>query len=381
MFTITSLTDEEEQLRDEVRSFLREELDPPGSYRPALGMIAPHDREFSRRLAARGWLGMNLPTQYGGHDRTAVDRFVVVEELLAAGAPVGAHWTADRQTAPTILRFGSEEQKQQFLPAIARGDCGFALGFSEPDSGSDLASVRTRAQQVDGGWAVTGTKVWTTGAHQHEYMMLLCRTSAVDGDAKHAGLSQFLVDLSSPGVKVSPIESLEGARHFNEVSLEDVFVPDDMVLGNVGDGWRQVTSELAYERAGPDRYLSTYPLLEFLLRSQQQVLQDPRTHETVGYLVARFRALRAMSLSVARAIDEGEAPAVQAAVVKDLGTAFEQELLQLVRDLLQEEVISGTDTIFHSLLTEAILSGPSFTLRGGTTEVLRGIVARGIGVR
>ncbi|MFP5372600.1 MAG: acyl-CoA dehydrogenase family protein, partial [Actinomycetes bacterium] len=222
-FGPTVLRPAEEALRLEVRGFLAAELPP--DFRPALGFAGRHDPEFSRRLAARGWVGMALPPEYGGHGRSAVDRFLVTEELLAAGAPVGAHFVADRQTGPALLHYGTEEQRRRFLPGIAAGEIYFSLGMSEPDSGSDLASVRTRATRVEGGWSVTGTKVWTSEAHKNHFFAVLCRTSPVEEGRKHAGLSQLIVDLHAPGVKISPIPFLDGSHHFNEVALEDVFVP------------------------------------------------------------------------------------------------------------------------------------------------------------
>jgi alkylation response protein AidB-like acyl-CoA dehydrogenase len=375
-FRPTVLSPEEEALRAEVRQFLAEELGP--DHRPALGMNARFDPEFSRKLAARGWVGMAMPKEYGGHGRSAVDRFVVTDELLSAGAPIMAHFVADRQTGPNLLRFGTEEQRQRFLPAICAGECYFSLGMSEPDSGSDLASVRTTAVQVDGGWLVNGTKIWTSGAHHNHYFAVLCRTSPLT-DQRHAGLSQLIVDLSSPGVKVSPIPFIDGSHHFNEVVLQDVFVPDDMVLGQIGDGWRQVTGELAYERSGPDRYLSTFNVLRQFVATFADRPPTDEQLRVVGRLSAWFWTIRQMSLAVARSLDAGEAPAVEAALVKDIGTKFEQEVIDVVRAAAETEVDPEGATLFEKLLAEAVLTGPSFTLRGGTTEVLRSIAAKGLG--
>ena len=374
LFTPKALRPAEDQLRRDVRQFLRASLPP--DHRPGLGMSAAHDPAFSEALAEQGWLGMALPSRYGGHDCGAVDRFVVVEELLAAGSPVGAHWVADRQTGPLILKFGTEAQRQRFLPEIAAGRCWFSIGMSEPDAGSDLASVRTRADPTTGGWIVNGTKVWTSGAHQNHYFVVLCRTSPADGD-RHNGLSQMIVDLSSNGLKINPIPFLDGSHHFNEVVLEDVFVPDEMVLGEVGHGWSQVTSELAYERAGPDRYMSVYQLLEQALRHRPSMVRQHA--RAFGRLTAQMATLRQMSLSVAVAIDSGDAPAIQAAVVKDLGTTFEQEAVAVLRDFVDEPLsVDQHRDLFADLLAQATLTGPSFTLRGGTNEILRSIAVKGL---
>ncbi len=233
------------------------------------------DEEFSRRVGAQGWIGMTIPESYGGHGRSVLERYLVTEELLAAGAPVAAHWVADRQIAPSLLRFGSEEQKHSYLPRIARGECFFGLGMSEPDAGSDLAGIRTLARRVEGGWSINGTKLWTSGAHRAHGLVVLVRTSPAENGNRHAGLSQLIVDLPSPGVTIRPILMLSGEHHFNEVVFEDTFVPDLQVLGAVGSGWSQVTSELAFERSGPERWLSTFPLLTAYLDKLRQASSQP----------------------------------------------------------------------------------------------------------
>jgi alkylation response protein AidB-like acyl-CoA dehydrogenase len=377
LFAPADLTEAELELQREVRAFLAREL-PRRTFKPGHGMAAPRDRAFSAKLGQRGWLGMALPTRYGGHERSAVERFVVSEELLRWGAPVGYHWVADRQTGPTINRFGSEEQKQRFLPAICRGELSFAIGMSEPEAGSDLAAVRTRATRVDGGWVVNGTKVWTSGAGESDWFIVLCRTGEASED-RHAGLSQLIVDLRSDGLEVRPIPFLSGHRDFNEVALEDVFVPDELVLGEIGGGWAQNTSELAYERGGPERWLSTYLLLEELVRGHRELFADERAQTVLGDAVARLWAMRRLSLSAARMIDTGEAPAVQSALVKEMGTRFEQDLLLCVQELIELEPVRDGDSPFEALLFEAILSGPSFTIRGGTNEILRSVAAKGLG--
>jgi alkylation response protein AidB-like acyl-CoA dehydrogenase len=372
-FEPSALLPHEERLRAEVREFVAQEF-PFGDYLPHLGINAASSPEFSRRLGERGWLGMVIPREYGGPGRTAVERFVVVEELLAAGAPISAHWVGDRQTAPGLLAYGTEEQKRRFLPAIVSGEYFFCLGLSEPGSGSDLASVRTRATRTDGGWLLNGLKIWTSGAHHAHFMVALCRTSPLEG-AKHAGLSQFIVDMRSDGITVSPIVSLNGFHHFNEVLLEDVFVPDDMVLGEIGSGWHQVTSELAYERSGPDRFLTTFPLLQYFLTFRGRGDLGPEAERQIGRLVARFWVLRNLSLSVARSLDAGKVPVVEAALVKDVGTLFEQEVVDVIRELADGEHDPDGD-LFEQVLVEATITAPTFTLRGGTNEVLRTVAAK-----
>jgi len=374
-FEFTELSDAELMLQAEVRAFLAATL-PRGSFEPGLGMAGRKDVAFSQQLAARGWVGMSLPREYGGGDRSAVDRFIVAEELLRWGAPVGHHWVADRQSGPLLAKVGTPEQKARFLPAICRGELSFCIGMSEPDSGSDLASVVTRATRTEGGWIVNGTKVWTTGAHEHDWMITLVRTS--DAEDRHAGLSQLLIDLHATGVEVHPIPFLDGTSDFNEVVLTDVFVPDTDLVGTEGMGWAQIGQELAFERGGPDRWLSTYLVLEQYLREHDVASLDPAFVEVLGSAVARFWGLRNLSLAVARAIDAHGQPSVQAALVKEMGTRFEQDLLEAVRRLVDVEPTLDSPSLFERLLTNAILTSPAFTIRGGTIEILRSVAAKGL---
>ena len=376
-FSPTELTPAELELQAEVRDFLATEL-PRGSYDPALGMGAGNDKEFSKKMAAKGWLGMALPKQYGGHDRSAVDRFVVVEELLRSGAPIGYHWVADRQTGSVINRFGTEEQRERFLPMICRGEIGFSIGMSEPDSGSDLASVSMRAERGANGWIMNGSKIWTSSAHENDYFVCLCRTSPIEDGNKHQGLSQMLIDLKSPGLEINGIPFLDGSPGFNEVVMTDVFVPDELVLGEVGMGWAQNTSELAYERGGPDRWLSTFGVLEQFVAMHEGTPLGDRAVEMLGASISRYWGLRNMSLAVARMIDQGGAPSVESALVKEMGTRFEQDALLKLTELVDLEPSPQSASLFERMFTAATLTGPSFTIRGGTIEILRSVAAKGL---
>ncbi len=376
-FTPTELTPAELGLQAEVRDFLATEL-PKGSYEPALGMGANHNKEFSKKLAAKGWVGMALPQRYGGHDRSAVDRFIVVEELLRSGAPIGYHWVADRQTGSVINKFGTEEQRERFLPTIAKGEIGFSIGMSEPDSGSDLASVSMRATRTDGGWILNGNKIWTSSAHENDYFICLCRTAPIEDGSKHQGLSQMLIDLQTEGLQINGIPFLDGAPGFNEVVMTDVFVPDENVLGEVGMGWVQNTSELAYERGGPDRWLSTFGVVEQFLATNRDTPMGDRAAEALGSMVARYWGLRNMSLTVARMIDDGAAPSVESALVKEMGTRFEQDTLLKLIQLVDLEPSPEAASLFERMFTAATLTGPSFTIRGGTIEILRSVASKGL---
>ena len=368
-----------EALRVQVRAFLAVEL----ARRPPIERAqswSGFDPAFSRKLGERGWLGLTWPKRYGGHERSALERYVVLEELLAAGAPVSAHWIAERQSGPSLLRYGSEAQKSAILPRIAAGECFFCIGMSEADTGSDLASVRTRATRVAGGWRVNGAKLWTTNAHRCQYMILLGRTAPVDPERRHEGLSQFLVDLSLPGIAIRPIRNLAGEHHFNEVVFDDVALPDDAILGREGDGWSQVTGELAYERSGPERLLSSFALLVELVRMLAGA-SDDRAQIAIGRIGAQLVTLRRMSRSVAGMLQAGADPALEAAVVKDLGALVEQEIPEIARDLLADGPPTQASRKFAEVLAYTTLQSPSFSLRGGTREILRGIIARGLGLR
>jgi alkylation response protein AidB-like acyl-CoA dehydrogenase len=368
------------ELRSAVRGFLAAER-AAGRFVPAVdAWLSGWDESFSRRLAARGWVGMTIPPEYGGPGRSALDRYAVIEELLAAGAPVAAHWVSDRQVVPNLLRYGSEELRRRYLPAIAQGTCYFAIGLSEPDAGSDLAAVRTTGTRVDGGWTVSGVKIWTSGAHRAHALIALLRTGPPDGRQRHVGLSQLLIELDQPGVTIRPIISMTGEHHFNEVVFGDVFVPDAQVVGAIGDGWAQVTSELAYERSGPERLLSTFVLLDTLVGELASRAGDARERDAVGRLVSRLWACRQMSLAVAGALADGEAPEIAAALVKDVGTRLESEIIEAARMLTAVEPDPGGAGI-AGMLARAVLHAPGFTLRGGTNEILRGIVARGLALR
>ncbi|MEZ7236273.1 acyl-CoA dehydrogenase family protein [Rhodococcus sp. GXMU-t2271] len=365
------------ELRAEVRAFLREQIDA-GVFTPGVDTwLARWNTDFTKALAARGWVGMTIPTEYGGQGRTFMERFVVTEELLAVGAPVAAQWVADRQAAPSLLKYGTEEQKQRFLPGIARGEICWAIGMSEPESGSDLASVKTKAVQVDGGWRITGTKLWTSGAHHADAFFALARSAPLDPAHRHAGLSQFIVLLDSPGVEIRPVLSMSGEHHFNEVVLDDVFVPDDLVLGTVGDGWAQVTSELGYERSGPERFMSTFGVLAGAVdeAGAGRLPADPR----IGAFVGRIFGLHHMSRGVSEALQRHENAEVAASVVKVLGTQTEGDIADLADELADESDAPGEG--FAELVRAGVMQRPGFTLRGGTSEILRGVIARGLGMR
>lgn len=377
-FPPATLPREASDVRTSVRRFLETER-ARGTFEPRCSGWMVFDRDFSRRCGEAGLIGMVWPKAYGGGGRSPLERYVVLEEMLAAGAPVGAHWIADRQSGPQILAHGTEALRSEMLPRICRGEATFAIGMSEPDAGSDLANISSRAVPVDGGWRLTGRKIWTTNGHRADYIIGLFRTEPRNAEARHQGMTQFVVDLSSAGIERRPIDDLPGQADFSEIVLDDVFVPDTHVLGTPGRGWELVTSELANERSGPERFLSVYPLLSAVLEAAGQgTLAGARTE--LGRIVTHLAVLRQMSLSVAGRLASGGAPALEAAVAKDLGNELEREIPELVRALSELLPASGGRRV-DALLMASVLAAPSFTLRGGTPEILRNIIARGLGLR
>ena len=369
---VTSLTPREQELQEQVRSFLKARL-APGSYPLGLGMAGAVDPAFSKDLGEQGWLGMSLPTEYGGGGRSAVERLIVVEELLARGAPVGHHWVADRQSGPSIAQHGTEEQKRRYLPGIASGELCFAIGMSEPGAGSDLAALRTSARPVDGGWVVNGMKIWTSGAAHASYILALIRTS----EHKHAGLTQFIVPCDAAGLRISTIPFIDGSRDFCEVFFDEVFLSDAQRLGDVGGGWAQNISELALERGGVDRWMTLMPLL-----NQWVAAGAPRHDEAacadLGLIAARGWAFRSMSLSIARMVDDGMFPVTEAALLKEMATRFEQDCVRTVAKHLGRVPDLWSPDPFESLLARAMLVSPSWTIRGGTVEILRNLIAKAV---
>jgi len=365
------LTDGIREAADQVRATVRglvAEWREAGRFTPRTdNWMRGFDLDFSKRLSELGLIGMTWPAAYGGGERSNVERLAATEELLRAGAPVAAHWIADRQIGPAILRHGSERLRREILPGIVAADYLFCLGMSEPGAGSDLASVTTRATRADGGWQVRGRKTWTTGAHRSTHMYLLARTE--DTGRKHQGLTEFIVDLDSPGVHVSPIIDMTGEHDFNEVTFNDVLVPDHRVLGTVGNGWRQVVEQLSFERGGPERVLSSYPLLAQCAERLPATASDRQLTE-LGGLTARLATLRRLCLTVAEELDAGTAPVQEAATLKYLGNAFEQDVVEFARELL------GAQPVPDGLFARTLLSSPGFSIRGGAAEVMLSLIAR-----
>jgi alkylation response protein AidB-like acyl-CoA dehydrogenase len=377
---LSRLPEEDEALRAAIRALIAERAGDRSIEQRSRSWMG-FDKDFSRALGKAGYLGLTLPKQYGGGGRGPFARYVVVEELLAAGAPVAAHWIGDRQSAPLILSYGTQAQRQNYLPRICRGEIFFCIGMSEPGAGSDLASVRSRAVRNDSGWLLNGAKIWTTHAQHVDYMIALVRTSGEPTD-RQSGLSQFVIDLSLPGIEIRPITDLTGDAHFAEVFFENVQLADDAMIGSEGGGWHQVTAELAFERSGPERIYSSVVLLDaWIAHLRATARYNESAVQLTGRLIAQLATLRELSIAVTARLAQGESPVIEASLVKDLGTTLEQSIPVLVADDLGSHPDEPVSPDLYRSLQHMTHIAPSFSLRGGTREILRGIIARGLGLR
>ncbi len=372
---------DEERVRDAIRAFLSAALPPPDVIRED-GWISGFSPEFSRRMGAAGWIGMTWPKAYGGGERSYVERAIVTEELLRAGAPTAAHWTGDRQIGPSLLAHGNEEQKREILPRIVRGELVFCLGMSEPGAGSDLAALKTRAVDDGDAFVVEGQKVWTSLASQAHYCYLVART---DPDApRHRGISELLVDMSLPGVSVRPLVDMTGEHHFNEVFFEHVRVPKRWLIGEQNRGWFQIASQLDYERAGMERLLSYAPLvsdLEAHLRATGRTA-DPLVRQRLARFHGELAVGRLLLYRIAWNLSRGVTPTADTALAKLYGTELEQRLARFAGEMLADEaVLPAGGAPLAARVARALLAAPGLTIRGGTVEILRNIVAqRGLGL-
>lgn len=333
--------------------------------------ITGHSDGFATELAARGWLGMTWPVEFGGGGRSNLERSLVFEALISQGAPVAACWFADRQIGPTLLQFGTEEQQQRWLPGIIAGTDRWCIGMSEPDAGSDVASLRTRAVADGDAWRVTGQKIWTSGAAFGGWCYLICRT---DPDApRHRGLSELVVDLRSPGVDIRPITDATGDRHFCEVHFDDVAVPADHLVGELNGSFRQVMRQMEHERGGIDRLVSNRRL--YLDCLELAATTDPVLRQEVAALEARYRIGR---LLVLREVLH-QAPQSFSAATKTFCTEFEQRVAAFCARVL------GAATTAHDPADPALgrlgarvarnlVYSPAYTIMGGTTQILRNIL-------
>ncbi len=322
------------------------------------------DREFSAELASRGWIGMTWPARFGGAEASPMERFVVVEALISAGAPLAASWFADRQIGPTLMQYGTDAQQERWLGGIVAGTDMWSIGMSEPNAGSDVAAISTRAERTGDCWLVNGQKIWTSGAAEADWMYLVART---DPDAPpHKGLSEFVVDLRSPGIEIRPISDMTGNAHFCEVFLDNVEVPADHLIGQENGSFAQIMRQMEHERGGIDRLVSNRSIYEFV--REQADTSNPLVRQMLSDAETRYRLGRLMVIREVL----GQAPKGWSAVTKTFCTEFEVKLTDLVA------AIGGADTMLWNRLSRSLCYAPGYTLMGGTTLILRNIVGERI---
>jgi len=376
-------SEEQQRFKREVHDFLEEEL-RQGLWQPSCdAWIMGFDPEFTKRVAQKSWIGLTWPKEYGGQGRSYVERLILTEEMLRYGAPAGCHWFADRQIGGSILDYGTEEQKKEFLPMILRGEARVGLGMSEPEAGSDLASLKTRAIEDGDGYIIDGQKVWTSGANQMNWIYLVART---DPDApKHKGISEFLFEASLPGVTVNPIVDITGRIHFNEVFLDGVRVPKKCLIGEKNRGFYQILHQLDYERSGMERLMGNYPLFEALIqytketkRNGKSLSEDPLIRSKLAQLKIEFEVGRLHMYRIAMVMDEGRAPNWESSMSKVYGTTFEQHLANAAMEIIGLYGQLSPESKWAPMLGmahESYLSSKGYSLQAGTTEILKNIVA------
>ncbi len=379
-----SFTREQDAFRQEVQEFLGRELPGENLRHYEDGWITGFSRSFSRKLGARGWIGLTWPTRYGGQARGPIERLILTEELLRAGAPVAAHWIGDRQVGPSLLAHGSEEHKAFFLPRITRGEIVFCIGMSEPAAGSDAAALQTLAIEDGDGWVIRGQKAWTSFAHQADYCYLVARSDPAA--PKHKGISEFVVDMRTPGIVVRPLIDMVGEHHFNEVFFDDVRIPASGLIGQKHRGWYQIASQLDFERGGIERVLSNYPLFRDAVEHarRQGLTRDPRLRDRLARLSVELAVGRLLVYRVAWLLSVGKVPTWETALSKRFGTELEQEIAEVVLSLfgITGLLMPGAPGApLDGRPARAVLYAPAYTIQGGTGNILRNILAiRGLGL-
>lgn len=382
-------TEEQNQLRQEVRSFLEDEIEK-GLWKPGCdAWIQGYDPAFTKRVAQKGWIGLTWPKEYGGQERSFIDRLVVTEEMLRYGAPAACHWFTDRQIGGSILNYGSEEQKREFLPKIIAGDLYVGLGMSEPESGSDLASLKTRATEDGDAYVINGQKTWTSGASFVNHIDLFART---DTDApKHRGISEFLVPMDLPGISRIPMTDITGTEAWNDIFFDNVRVPKRFMIGEKNRGFYQVIEQLAYERGGMERLMGNYALFDAIIAFVKEtecggrpLAQDAIVRHKLAQLQVEFEVGRLLMYKVATVMDEGRPPMVEAAVSKSYATAFEQRLANTAMEILGPYGVLQAGcryAPFEGLASHSYLGSKGYSLQAGSREILKNIIAtRGLGL-
>ena len=353
-----SWTSEQVELRARARKVAEEAVDRYG--RANDSWINGFSREFSRELAAHGWIGMTWPVEFGGGGRPPIERLIVAEEMISAGAPIAASWFADRQMGPTLMTYGTPDQVNELLPRILSGETTWCIGMSEPEAGSDLAALKTRAERDGDDFVINGQKIWTSFGEVADYCYLICRTST-EGPP-HAGISEIVVPMDTPGIEVRPIQDMTTNRHFCEVFYTDVRVPAANLVGVEGAAFKQTMRQLEHERGGIDRLVSNRALyLTALARADRA---DPIVRQEIARLETGYRLGR---LLVTREV-LGQGPTGFSAATKCFCTEHEWDVAQFVARVL------GAEATLWDPLVAGLTYAPGYTIMGGTSNVMRNIL-------
>ncbi len=376
-------TKEQEDFRQEVSSFLQDEI-KQGQWKPEIdAWIMGYDPQFTKRIAAKGWIGLAWPKEYGGAGRSYVDRLIFTEEMLRYGAPAACHWFADRQIGGSVLKHGTEEQKKYYLPQIIKGEMYVGLGMSETEAGCDLASLKTKAIKKDSYYEVNGGKTWTSGGQHMNYLYLLARTNPEV--AKHKGISEFVIPINLAGITTGLIRDITGGEHWNEVFFDNVKVDPKYLIGRENGGWGQVMEQLAYERSGMERLMANYPVFDGVVKfvketkvDGKRLADDALIRQQLAQMRLEFETGRLFMYRVALAMDENRSPEWEASVSKAYSTSFEQKLANVAMEILGPygQLRPGAKNVkLSGHVSHSYLSSKGYSLQAGSTEVLKNIIA------
>jgi alkylation response protein AidB-like acyl-CoA dehydrogenase len=319
-----------------------------------------YSKEFSRELSSHGWIGLSWPTEFGGGGRPPIERLIVGEEMIKAGAPIAASWFGDRQMGPALIQYGTPEQQKEFLPGILAGETTWCIGMSEPNAGSDLASLKTFAEDDGDEWVINGQKIWTSFGADAEYCYLICRTSN-DGPP-HAGISEIIVPMNTPGIEVRPITDMTTNRHFCEVFYTDVRVPKGNLVGKQGAAFSQTMRQLEHERGGIDRLVSNYFLFQeacAMVDTTNRTVRQEIASLEIGYRIGRILVIRETLR---------QAPAGFSAATKCFCTEHQQRVDQFVSRAM------GANAMIWDEAAKGLAYSPGYTIMGGTSNVMRNIL-------
>ena len=319
-----------------------------------------YSKEFSRELGSEGFIGMTWPSEFGGGGRPAIDRLIVGEEMIAAGAPIAGMWFADRQMGPALIGYGSADQREEFLRDMLRGDTTWCIGMSEPNAGSDLASLTTSAVRDGNEWVINGQKIWTSFGELADFCYLICRTSK-EGPP-HAGISEIIVPMDTPGIEVRPITDMTTNRHFCEVFYTDVRVPIENLVGVEGGAFKQTMRQLEHERGGIDRLVSNralYLMARERADTTNKLVRQEIADIEIGYTLGRILVIREVLK---------QAPTGFSAATKCFCTEHETRVANFVSGVF------GPYATLWDDMCQGLAYAPAYTIMGGTSDVMRNIL-------